>query len=398
MIVDLHSHYPMHLLAGTPDARGLMMSHARPSLGDKLRATILRLANAVANYPKGDTPAVTSASLARSNVRVVLSALYAPFDEIDLGERYGAPPLPRYFSDLVQQLDDVEAHVAKQSVPITVARDHDELETAMAANEVALVHAVEGGFHLGDTPDGVRSNVVTLASHGVAYITVAHLFWRRVATNAPGVPFLPDWLYTTLFPQPDIGLHALGEALIAAMLDHRILVDVTHMSTRSLDDTLQLLDRLDPDGVVPVLASHSACKALTGARYNLSDEHIAAIARRRGVIGLIACRHWMTMGMRAPKTIGDTMDVICRHIDHIETVVQDVDTDLNGDHLFTAFGSDQDGFIKPSLPGLETPAGFAQVEAELTKRYGAAAAKRLCSGNALRLLEYWGRKGPTDRQ
>ena len=31
-----------------------------------------------------------------------------------------------------------------------------------------------------------------LAAHGVAYITVAHLFWRGVATNAPAIPFLPD--------------------------------------------------------------------------------------------------------------------------------------------------------------------------------------------------------------
>ena len=388
----------MHLLAGSPDARGLMTSHARRSLGDRLRATVLRLANAVANYPKGDQPAVTSTSLAQSNVRVALSVLYAPFDEIDLGERYGAPPRPQYFSDLIRQLDTVEKHAATQSPLVTVARDHDELNAGMAANEVALVHAVEGGFHLGDTPDGVRTNVETLASRGVAYITVAHLFWRRVATNAPGVPFLPDWLYATLFPQPDTGLDPLGEALIAAMLDHRILVDVTHMSARSLDDTLDLLDRLDPNGVVPLLATHSACKALTGARYNLSDEHIAAIARRRGVIGLIACRHWMAMGMRAPKTIGDTIDVICRHIDHIETVVQDVDTDLDGDHLFTAFGSDQDGFIKPSLPGLETPAGFAQVEEELTKRYGAVAAERICSRNVLRVLEYWGRREAAEEQ
>jgi microsomal dipeptidase-like Zn-dependent dipeptidase len=391
VIVDLHSHYPMHLLAGSPDAGGLMMSHARPSLGDKLRAMVLRLANTVANYPKGDKPAVTSASLAQSNVRVALSVLYAPFDEIDLGERYGAPPRPRYFSDLVRQLDAVEARVAMQPTLVGVARDHDELEAAMTADRVALVHAVEGGFHLGDTAKAVRANVETLASRGVAYITVAHLFWRQVATNAPGVPFLPDWVYTTLFPQPEIGLPPLGQALIAAMLDHRILIDVTHMSARSIDETLHLLDQHDPNGAVPLLATHSACKALTRAQYNLSDEHIAAIARRRGVIGLIACRHWMAMGMPAPKTIGDTMDVICRHIDHIESVVQGVDTDLDGDHLFTAFGSDQDGFIKPSLPGLETPAGFAQVEAELTKRYGAVAAERICSGNALRVLGYWGR-------
>jgi hypothetical protein len=36
---------------------------------------------------------------------------------------------------------------------------------------------------------------------GVAYITLAHLFWRRVATNSIAVP-LPERLYRLVFPQP----------------------------------------------------------------------------------------------------------------------------------------------------------------------------------------------------
>lgn len=391
MIVDLHSHYPMHLLAGGPDTVGLMTSGTRRSLADRIRAAVLGFANTVANYPRSGTPAVTTQSLAESDVRVALSVLYAPFDEIDLGERYGAPPRPRYFTDLVAQLDMVEAHVATRSALAAVARNQHELRGTLAAGKVALLHAVEGGFHLGDSVAAVRANVAVLASRGVAYITVAHLFWRQVATNAPGVPFLPDWAYARLFPQPDAGLQPLGHALIAAMVDHRILIDVTHMSARSIDETVALLDRRDPDRAVPLVATHSACKAVSSARYNLSDAHIAAIARRRGVIGLIACKHWMAGGLREPKSVSDTTDVICRHIDHIEAVVGHVDTDLDGSHRFAAFGSDQDGFIKPALAGLDTPDGYSQVRAALQDRYGAEAAARICAGNALRALEYWGR-------
>ena len=54
------------------------------------------------------------------------------------------------------------------------------------------VHCIEGGFHLGATPEEVTAHVHELADRGVAYITLAHLFWRRVATNAPALPFLPD--------------------------------------------------------------------------------------------------------------------------------------------------------------------------------------------------------------
>lgn len=386
MIVDLHSHYPMHLLAGEPDTVGLMTNIGRPSLGDKLRALVLRIANKIGNYPgAGDQAAVTVPTLARSAVRVALSVLYSPFDEIDLDERYGAPPRPGYFTDLIRQIDMVEREVAAESTLATVAHSHGELVAAQAAGKVALIHAVEGGFHLGADEPTIRANVRTLKARGVAYITVAHLFWRQVATNAPALPFLPDWAYSLLFHQPHTGLTPLGEALITAMVENNILVDVTHMSEQAFDATLRLLDRLDSKRTVPILATHSACKVFSGARYNIADAHIAAIVERGGVVGLIACKHWMGKGMQEPKTFAASMDVICRHLEHIRAVAKDPE----GTHRFSAFGSDQDGFIKPALPGLETPAGFARVEQELSQRYGTGAAQQICSGNALRVLEYW---------
>ena len=381
MIVDLHSHYPLHLLAGDPATLDVMLSTKRTSFGDKVRALVLRLANAIGNYPgSGAHPAVTIASLKNSNVRVALSTLYAPFDEMDLQERYGAPPLPRYFPDLLRHITMVEESVAGHEHEATVAHNPAELKATLAANKVALIHAVEGGFHLGNTEATVRANVETLAARGVAYITVAHLFWRRIATNAPAVPFLADWVYSTIFPQPQSGLDDLGRAMIRAMVANHILVDVTHMSARSIDDTLELLDETNPQGGVPLIATHSACK-FDGPQYNISDAHIAAIARRRGVVGLIACEHWMAKGLKKPKTFADTVDITCRHIDRIRQAA--------GSHDVAAFGSDQDGFIKPTLPGLESPEGYRQLEAALVTRYGAQVAEQICSRNALRVLEYW---------
>jgi membrane dipeptidase len=386
VIVDLHCHYPMHLLAGEHDAVRAMMHRKRSSLGDQFRAAVLNLANRIDNYPgRGDKPAVTVGTLAASNVRVALSVLYGPLSEIDIDVEYGAPPQPHYFHELVAQIASVEAAVAARPADAMVAHNHAELAVARAANKVALIHAIEGGFAIGDTEQAIRGNVAILAAKGVAYITVAHLFYRQVATNAPALPFLTDSLYTLLFPQPRAGLTKYGQALIEAMVANRILIDVTHMSTRSLADTLQLLDQLDPQGDVPILATHAACRVFSGAKYNLSDEHIAAIARRRGVIGLIACEHWMARGMDKPKTFADTMQVLFRHIDQIHRLTREP----VGVHSFTAFGSDHDGFIKPALPGLDRPGGFVAVEQALADHYGAAVAEQICSANALRVLDYW---------
>ena len=385
MIVDLHSHYPMHLLADQPATLDLVLSTKHKSLGDTIRTLVLRLANRVSNYPgSGGAPAVTLASLKDSNVRVALSMVYAPFDEMDLGEKYGAPPRPKYFADLIQQIEMVEGSIAGHEADVTVAHNPAELRAALAANKIALIHAVEGGFHLGDTDTTVQMNVRDLAGRGIAYITVAHLFWRRVATNAPALPFLSDSLYSTIFRQPPLGLSDLGRAAMRAMVSSNILIDVTHMSEQAIDDTLTLLTEIDPQRGVPLIATHAACR-FGRLTYNLADKHIEAIASRQGVIGLIACKHYMADTFGEPTKVSHTIDIICHHIDHIRTVT--------GSHEFTAFGSDQDGFIKPTLPGLERPAGYREVEAELVLRYGAQVAGQICSGNARRVLEYWGRGG-----
>jgi len=373
MIVDLHAHYPMHV-SGTDTL-------ARMTAGNSIRDFILKLANRVANYPKPGEPAVTVPHLKAGAVGVLLSVLYQPFDEIDLDETYGAAPRGGYFADLETQIQAVETDVAPYAADAAIVKNQAQLAAARAQGKIALIHAVEGGFHLGDTPQHVRDNVRRLAEHGVAYVTLAHLFWRKVATNAPALPFLPDWTYQLLFPQPAEGLSALGLAAVDALVEQRILIDLTHMSPQAMTDTFTRLDRIDPQRRVPVVATHGAY-AFGRLKYNLRDAQLQAIAARRGVVGLIACRHYMADGLPQPNTFDDTIAILCRHIDKIHDVTGSYDT--------IAFGSDLDGFIKPTLPGLETPAAFATLEARLTAKYGAAVAQQICSGNALRLLQYWG--------
>jgi microsomal dipeptidase-like Zn-dependent dipeptidase len=345
----------------------------------------------------GRTPAVTAPTLLESNVRVAASMLLVPHAEIY--PDFDQPPRQKHFTDLLKQLEDVQASVAamSQSFPITMVHDRAELAHAMRLNKVALVHAVEGGFHLGDETQ-LAANVAMLKALGVVYVTLAHLLYRGVATNANGLPFLPDWLYRVLFRQPPEGLSAYGKKALEAMVDHRILVDLTHMSEHAIDDTLAILERHDDgDRKVPVIAGHSACRAFKGAEYNLSDRNIRRIADRGGVIGLIACKHWMatwagtfrhggfTRGMRwilpFARTFGSTIQVIHDHIDHILHVT-------GGNYDCIALGSDQDGFIKPALPDLAMPEGFVRVEEALVKAYGPTNAAKICSGNALRVLNY----------
>ncbi|MEA2427497.1 MAG: rane dipeptidase [Thermoleophilaceae bacterium] len=385
MIVDLHAHYPMHLLPPGPGGTlGQMRSRQWKA---HWRARTVRVISRFANYEgPGGQPGVTVPLMRTGDARVVLSMLYSPLDEIDLSKGYGEPPESEYFHNLIDQLDVVEQEIsARHAGQAVVAHSAAGLDAAIAAGQVALIHAVEGGHALGATEAEIKQNVAELRHRGVAYVTLAHLFWRRVATNAPALPFMPDWLYKLVFRQPGSeGLSDLGRAAVRAMHDNKVLIDVTHMSTASLKDTFDLLGQIDPQKQTPVIASHMACRCgRKGPEYNTGDDTIREIKARGGVMGVIACRHWATVNLGKDRTFADSVDRICAHIDRIH--------DVTGSHEYAAIGSDLDGYIKPALKGIEHMGRMRRLEAELVARYGPADAKLICSDNALRVLRgYWG--------
>ncbi len=365
-----------------------------------MRALLVGLASLFANYRSlFSGPRVRMSYMRTGGVGVALSVLYSFFDEIDVDE--GSQPRPGYLRSITGQISVVERHVADQHADeAAVVHNPQELEAAHRAGKMALVHCVEGGFHLGSSPVKIAEGVSRLADLGVAYVTLAHLIWRGVATDAPALPFLTDEEYRQWLPQPEEGLSELGRAAVEAMVRERVLIDISHMSERSLDDTFALLERLDPQKTVPVVGTHAGYRFGT-QEYMLAAEALRRIAERNGVVGLIFAQHqvfdgldvkphgWLGLPIRKRPRFEDSFEALCRHIDRIH--------DVTGSHRHTAIGSDLDGFIKPTLPGLEDMRDMAPLERALRDRYGEENGELICSGNALRLLTtYW--RGHTEQE
>jgi microsomal dipeptidase-like Zn-dependent dipeptidase len=106
---------------------------------------------------------------------------------------------------------------------------------------------------------------------------------------------------------------------------------------------------------------------------------VLEIKRRDGVIGLIMAQHQLNDGIRRTHTssLDESFDVIRRHIDRI--------SEITGDHRHVALGTDFDGFIKPTMGGLETMADLQGLEDRLKGEYQGAA-ELIASKNALRVL------------
>jgi microsomal dipeptidase-like Zn-dependent dipeptidase len=392
MIADLHAHYPMRVITDmTPEtAARAMKARGKATFGDRIRALVLRIANKIGNHPSWDgTYRITPETLREGDVRLAMSVLFRPFEEMDLSKPYASPPEGRYFQKLIADLEAVEREVATHDrAQLRFAHNRAELDECIADGATALVHSVEGGFHLGDSPAEIEANCAKLAARGVGYVTVAHLFFRQIATNANAVPFIPDPLYDFLFPQRGSDrLTVRGEAVVRGLVHNRILIDLSHMDPPGIQQTFALLDKIDPHSEVPVVSTHAGFR-FGDQQYMHDPDTVRQIKRRKGVIGLIMAQYQLNDGLRDDhtETLDESLEVIWAHIDEIAKIT--------GGYEQIALGTDFDGFIKPTMSGLETMADLKLLEEALRKRYGDENAERMMWSNALGVLQtLWPRSG-----
>jgi membrane dipeptidase len=187
----------------------------------------------------------------------------------------------------------------------------------------------------------------------------------------------------------DGGVSDFGAEIIAAMNDAGMLVDVSHCGDRTTLDAIEISKR-------PIAITHSNCRALHDHPRLKTDEAIAKLAARGGVMGITGVRNFVRD--REPTTVEHVVD----HIDHvvkiagIEHVGIGSDSDLNGyddmpaeqrKELMAAYKSsyafrdklDTDGFDHPKKT-------YDLTEALIRRGYGDSDIEAVLGGNFRRLL------------
>jgi microsomal dipeptidase-like Zn-dependent dipeptidase len=385
MIADMHCHYPMHLLVEddeeeAPPNRPLNALVKKPQkragLWNKFLAFLLLLFARGINFRKfWGTWRVDLKGLEKADERLIFSVLYLPFSEFDYDEWPEGKPEDNYYDKLLCRLRQVEDDLAGQDSngkrPLIINSEQDLDAVLNDEKLIGFAHCVEGGFHLGASLDKIDGRVKELADLGVVYITLAHLFPRQVAANANAIPRLSDKCYDRLFPQdPNAGLTDIGTAAVRAMHKHGVLIDISHMREDAIEQTFDLVEELDnpPKGEpkdptdYPVIATHTGFRFQDHQAYLLNPQTIKRIAARKGVIGLIMAQHQMNDGVDVDKndpevtekTLRAHIDAIGKHVDEFEVV---------------AIGSDLDGFIKPTLKGIEKASDLSQLNLMLEDAY-----------------------------
>ena len=339
-----------------------------PPVGKELEFFV---ANQLFNY-QGGRPRVTLAELIAGADGGIGSVLYDPDDEFF----HDDVPVPGAFQNLLAQMQAVEDEVQGK---VVVARNPDQVRTCLQNDQRFLFHCVEGAFALG----GNVANVDTLANRGVAYVVIAHLFYRGVATCQNAFPFVPDPVFAALLnPQqdPTVGLTALGRDIVDRLLQNRVLVDITHATDLAQN---QIFDMAKAHNA-PVISSHNGVRGTSNYPLNLNQDAILRIAESKGLIGIILFPYWLRQPLDQVFA-RDGFSLMFDAIDYIATVT--------GTYKNIAIGSDLDGFIHP-IQGCadysQTPALAAAIRAKYP-----AAADQILWRNALDVLERWWKGVPS---
>jgi hypothetical protein len=137
-------------------------------------------------------PAVTIENLKNSPVRVALSTLYLPFDEIDLGKPLNAPPGADYFEDLEALLAVIENDVRARDDAVIV---HNRAELESATTITIKPHFSQ--IWLEEEGDGADQVISITKYQNFIFTLVVIAFYIVAAWRLGGLPELPEsivWL------------------------------------------------------------------------------------------------------------------------------------------------------------------------------------------------------------
>lgn len=294
-------------------------------------------------------------------------------------------------ADFARQLIAIiRAEATRRADVLTFCTDSAGIRAAKRDDRIALMIGVEGGHAIEDSLDTLRE----LYTLGARYMTLTH-----VNTN--------NWCDSSGDAPRHGGLTELGRDVVRTMNDLGMIVDVSHISDDAFRHVIETTR-------VPVVATHSSCRAICRHPRNMTDDMLRALAANGGVCMINFFSAFISDAvaeviMKSQKPtkaegLGGTEEMPNDSTDWdtylawFQTLGCPIATiDEVADHIFHAvnvagidhvgIGSDFDGV--PALPkGLETAAGLPALTARLIERgMKDADVEKVLGGNFMRVFE-----------
>ena len=156
----------------------------------------------------------------------------------------------------------------------------DVSRIAQSGRKVAVI-GIENGYPIGTDLSRVRE----FYGRGARYMGLAHTGHNQLADSHSG---------EGTKDAPNNGVSRLGREVIAEMNRLGMVVDISHMSRMAALQAIAL-------SKAPVIASHSAVRALVDHNRNLDDEQLVALKTNGGVVQIVAYAGYLKAGAHSGR-------------------------------------------------------------------------------------------------
>ena len=160
----------------------------------------------------------------------------------------------------MDMIDSVYRAVERHPNDLMFATSAADIRRAKKQGKIAALMGIEGGHAIEDSLAALRE----FYRLGVRYMT---LTWNN--TN--------DWADAGRGEKLHNGLSDFGKDVVREMNRLGMLVDVSHVSDKTMSDALDV-------SKAPIIASHSSARALSNVPRNIPDDLLRRIAQNGGVI------------------------------------------------------------------------------------------------------------------
>jgi len=160
----------------------------------------------------------------------------------------------------MEQIDIVKGMAARYSDVFEMAYTADDVIRIHKAGKVASLIGIEGGHQINDSMAVLRQ----MYAAGARYMTLTHALATRWGDSATANPV-------------HNGLTPFGKAVVTEMNRMGMLVDLSHVSEKTMKDALEV-------SKAPVMFSHSGAKAVADHARNVPDDVLLMVKRNRGVV------------------------------------------------------------------------------------------------------------------
>jgi membrane dipeptidase len=239
-----------------------------------------------------------------------------------------------------------------------LATTADEAEAAVAAGALAVLLGVENGHALGRD----LSRLAAFHALGACYLTLTHDGHNDLGDAARPKPALGDG------EAEHGGLSRFGREVVAELNRLGMLVDISHAAKPTMLDAVRL-------SRAPVVATHTACRALVDHPRNLDDEQLDALRESGGLVQITAVPAFLRAGVDGRPSSASVSDMA----DHVDHAVRRIGLD----HVGLSSDFDGGGGVTGWADASETPGLTAELRA---RGYGERELGLLWSGNFLRLM------------